>query len=83
MDAGQPLTPSSPAAVYDRVVREARQSFGHLFADDVVVTAAREAVDELLVRNHARVTTFIPVLAMRKLRDAMARTGTWDAVDPT
>ena len=62
----------SPAAVYDRVVREARQSFGHLVADDIVVTAAREAVDELLVQQQARVTAFIPVLAMRRLRKTMS-----------
>ena len=56
------------AAVYDRVVKEARRPFGHALADENVVSAAREAVDELLVHRHARVTAFIPVLAMRRLR---------------
>lgn len=62
----------NPAAVYDRVVREARISFGHLVSDEVVENAAREAVDELLVRNNARITTFVPVLAMRRMRESIA-----------
>jgi hypothetical protein len=72
MDTMQLQATQDPAAVYDRVVRDARQSFGHLVSDEIVVAAAREAVDELLVRNHARVTTFIPVLAMRRLRESIA-----------
>ena len=62
----------SPVALYERVVREARQSYGTSFTDETVVNAAHDAVDEFLVRKHARVTTFIPVLAMRRLRDTLA-----------
>ena len=72
MQAVQNAPAFNSAAVYDRVVREARISFGHLVPDDVVENAAREAVDELLVRNNARVTTFVPVLAMRRLRESIA-----------
>ena len=68
--------PFNPVPLYDRVVREARISFGTTLPDDAVVTAAHEAVDEFLVRKHARVTTFIPVLAMRRLREEFA---TFDA----
>ena len=71
MSATASETSQNLAAVYDRVVKEARRSFGHLLADEEVVSAAREAVDELLVRQHARVTAFIPVLAMRRLRETI------------
>lgn len=59
------------AALYDRVVREARYSYGHILDDATVEQAAREAVDDLLVRNGARVTTFVPVLAIRRLRESL------------
>jgi hypothetical protein len=72
MDTMQLQASQDPAAVYDRVVGDARQSFGHLVSDEVVVTAAREAVDELLVQGNPRVTAFIPVLAMRRLRETIA-----------
>ncbi len=72
MEAVQSAPAFNPAAVYDRVVREARISFGDQVSDDVVEQAAREAVDELLVRNKARVTTFVPVLAMRRMRESIA-----------
>ena len=55
-------------AVYDRVVREVRQSYGDQIADDQLVRAAHEAVDEFLVNQNARVITFVPVLAMRRIR---------------
>lgn len=61
----------SPDDVYDRVVREARRSYGHLVEDEIVVSAAREAVDELLVQRQARVTTFVPLLAMRRVRETI------------
>jgi hypothetical protein len=61
----------SPTDVYDRVVREARRSYGHLVEDEIVVSAAREAVDELLVQQQARVTAFVPVLAMRRIRETI------------
>jgi len=58
-------------AVYDRVLRETRQSYGERLGDEQVVRVAQEAVDDFLVRQHARVITFVPVLAMRRIRESI------------
>jgi hypothetical protein len=58
-------------AVYDRVLREVRQSYGERLGDEQVVRVAKEAVDDFLVRQHARVITFVPVLAMRRIRESI------------
>ncbi len=71
MESSKGLKVADTAAVYDRVVREARHSFGHILDDATVEQAAREAVDDLLVRNGARVTTFVPVLAIRRVRESL------------
>ncbi|MDQ2683629.1 MAG: hypothetical protein M3Y37_08895 [Chloroflexota bacterium] len=71
MNSANGSTVADSAAVYDRVVRDARSSFGHILDDASVEQAAREAVDDLLVRNGARITTFVPVLALRRLREAL------------
>jgi hypothetical protein len=70
MEAPATASADKITAVYDRVVREARQTFGPDVEDDQVVRAAHEAVDEFIVRQNARVITFVPVLAMRRLRDS-------------
>ena len=62
---------ATPAAMYDRVVREARISFGPLYGNDAVEQVARDVVDEFMVHQSARVTTFVPVLAMRRLREVL------------
>ena len=72
METGAASTFTSPSAVYERVVRDARKSFGPEIGDDAAELAARNAVDELLVHQSARVTTFVPVLAMRKIRESIA-----------
>ena len=46
-----------------------RQSFGDRLGDERVVQVAHEAVDDFLVRQNARVITFVPVLAMRRIRE--------------
>jgi hypothetical protein len=75
MEALATPTTDKITAVYDRVVREARQTFGSELEDDQVVRAAHEAVDEFIIRRHARVITFVPVLAMRRVRDTVAGIG--------
>jgi len=69
MEATAVPSDENVVAVYDRVVREVRQSFGDRLGDERVVQVAHEAVDDFLVRQHARVITFVPVLAMRRIRE--------------
>lgn len=64
--------PINSAAVYDRVVCDARKSFGSVIGEEAAEIAAREALDELLVRRSARVTSFVPLLAMRRIRESIA-----------
>jgi hypothetical protein len=71
MEIGIGTPPATAAAVYDRVVRDARKSFGPVIGEDAAEQAARNAVDDLLVRRSARVTTFVPVLAMRQIRESI------------
>lgn len=71
MEAGTTASTTNPIAVYDRVVRDARRSFGPVMGEDAAERAAREAVDEFMVRRSARVTTFVPVLAMRRIRESL------------
>jgi hypothetical protein len=61
---------STFASVADRVLTDARRSFG---AEMDVVTLEKEVQDVLsgLWSDSTRVTTFIPVLALRELRDRL------------
>jgi hypothetical protein len=61
---------STLASVADRVLTDARRSFG---AEMDVVTLEKEVQDVLsgLWSDSTRVTTFIPVLALRELRDRL------------
>ncbi|HQY31584.1 MAG TPA: hypothetical protein PK691_09865 [Thermomicrobiales bacterium] len=61
------------AAIYDRVVREVRRSYGDSVADDRLVQVAHDAVDELVLRNGATVLAFVPVLALRSIRETISR----------
>lgn len=58
-------------AVYDRVVREARHQYGDVIGEDEAERIARDAVDEFLVRRAVRVQAFVPVLAMRRVRESV------------
>ncbi len=78
MEATAAPSNENVTAVYDRVVREVRQSFGDRMEDDQVVRVAHEAVDDFLVRQSARVITFVPVLAMRRIRESIDATATAD-----
>lgn len=61
-------SPRSPAAITARVLADAKRAYGHLADEDVVERCAREAVEEIL-SDAVKVTTFVPVLAMRRVRD--------------
>jgi hypothetical protein len=62
------------AAPYDRVIRETRQTYGDVIDEERVMRVASDAVDELVLRQGARVTNFVPVLAMRMVRDTITAT---------
>ena len=58
----------TPAAITARVLADAKRAYGHLADESVVERCAREAVEEIL-NDPVKVTTFVPVLAMRRIRD--------------
>jgi hypothetical protein len=55
-------------AVTRRVLTDAKRSFEGLVDDVVLEAAAREAVSELW-QDSIKVTTFVPVLALRRMRE--------------
>jgi hypothetical protein len=66
---GQSESVRTPAAMTARVLADARRSFNGI--DDAVLEQfAREAVAELC-GDSIKVTTFVPVLAMRRVRDLL------------
>jgi hypothetical protein len=67
------------AALYDRVIRETRQTYGDVIDEERVMRVASDAVDELVLRQGARVTNFVPVLAMRMVRDTITASASEDA----
>lgn len=52
-------------SISDRVVADARRLFRDQAAESVIDASARRAVDEF-TRNPVRLTTFVPLLALRR-----------------
>lgn len=71
METSETAEQDSSGAVYDRVVREARLQYGNLVGDAEAERIARDAVDEFIIRKSARVRAFVPVLAMRRVRESV------------
>jgi hypothetical protein len=60
----------TPAAMAVRVQHDAQRAFGDV-ADDVLLERyARDAVDDLW-QDSIKVKTFVPVLALRQIRDML------------
>jgi hypothetical protein len=74
-DAGD----SAESALTARVVSEAQRSFSHL-ADGTEITRVAESTVRQLFRDSIRVTSFVPVLALREIRDMLE--GEWRAAPP-
>ena len=62
----------TPAAMIARVLADAKRTFRDVTDEAFLERIAREAVDELC-RDSIKVTSFIPVLAMRRVRDRLAQ----------
>lgn len=56
------------AAMGARVLADAKRAFGDIADEAVLERITRDAVDELC-RGSIKVTTFVPVLALRRVRD--------------
>lgn len=62
------------AAMTDRVVADARRLYHHLADDRVIEGCARRAVAEIWP-GALKVTSFVPVLAMRRVHETLAADG--------
>jgi hypothetical protein len=62
------------ALMADRVVADAKRLYGSLVNDVVLEQHAREATAEIWT-DSIRVTHFVPVLALRRVRETLAATG--------
>ena len=71
---GQQEGLDDPALVVERVLEEVRRAFDG-FDPSFLERVTREAVDELWGES-IRVTSFVPVLAMRQIRERIALRGT-------
>ena len=58
----------------DRVVADAKRLYGSLVNDVVLERHAREATAEIWT-DSIKVTHFVPVLALRRVREMLAATG--------
>jgi hypothetical protein len=67
---GQSESVRTPAAMTARVLADAKRTFSDVVDEAVLERFARDAVDELC-RGSIKVTTFVPVLAMRRVRDRL------------
>jgi hypothetical protein len=67
---GQQDATRTEDAVTRRVVIEAKRAFESVADEDFIEQAAQHAVKELW-RDSIRVTTFVPVLAMRRVRETV------------
>jgi hypothetical protein len=65
---GQSDSKRTPAAMTARVFADAKRAFSGAVDEEMLKRFAHEAVDELY-RESIKVTTFVPVLAMRRVRD--------------
>jgi hypothetical protein len=72
----------TPSAITARVVTDAKRAFSSLSDDARVERVARQAVDEFW-QAQVKVTTFIPVLAIRRVRDLLEQqSGNTSATPP-
>ena len=62
------------ALMSDRVVADAKRLYGSLVNDVVLEQRAREATAEIWT-DPIRVTQFVPVLALRRVREMLVATG--------
>ena len=67
---GQSESVRTPAAMSARVYADAKRAFSGLADDAILEQLARDAVNELC-DGSVKVTTFVPVLAMRRVRDVL------------
>jgi hypothetical protein len=67
---GQSESVRTPASMTARVLADAKRTYDGVVDDAVLERFAREAVDELC-GDSIKVTTFVPVLAMRRVRDLL------------
>ena len=67
---GQNEALSSPAAMTARVVTDARRAFSDVAEAPILERYAREAVADLW-GDSIRVRSFVPVLALRQVRDML------------
>jgi hypothetical protein len=62
------------ALMSDRVVADAKRLYGSLVNDVVLEQRAREAMAEIWT-DSIKVTHFVPVLALRRVREMLAEAG--------
>ncbi len=62
----------TPAAMTARVFADAKRTYSHLADEAMLERCSRQAVDEL-VCDSTKVTTFVPVLALRRVRDLLEK----------
>ncbi|MEA2514570.1 MAG: hypothetical protein QOF01_4662 [Thermomicrobiales bacterium] len=67
---GQSESVRTPAAMTARVFADAKRAFSDLADEAMLERFAHQAVDELY-RDSTTVTTFLPVLALRRVRDLL------------
>jgi hypothetical protein len=67
---GQSESVRTPAAMTARVFADAKRAFSGLADEAMLERFAGDAIDELC-RGSIKVTTFVPVLAMRRVRDLL------------
>ena len=67
---GQRETVKSSAAMAARVAADAKRAFSSRADDMMIDQCVRQAVDELTL-TPLRVTSFVPVLAMRRVRELL------------
>lgn len=71
---GQGETLITPASMTARVLKDARRAWGDEVEAPVLERCAREAVADLW-RDSIKVQTFVPVLALRLIRDMLDQRG--------
>jgi len=72
---GQTEAGRTPATMTARVIADANRTFSHLGDEVLLERCAEQAVNELY-RDSTRVTTFVPVLALRRVRDLLEKRST-------
>lgn len=67
---GQNDAATTPAAMAERVLKDARRAWGDAVEPPLLERYAEQAVADLW-RDTIKVTTFLPVLALRQVRDML------------